>query len=68
MSQAASGPKSGPDAPEPPWKAASMRQRVVDWLLYRYRRRVPDLTYQIEKRLMSSTSSGLDPANALRAE
>jgi uncharacterized protein YjiS (DUF1127 family) len=66
MSQAASGPKCGPDAPEPPPKAASMRQRVVDWLLYR--RRVPDLTYQIEKRLMSSTSSGLDPANALRAE
>src|ERR1700761_1643624 len=48
MSQAASGPKSGSDAPEPPPKAASMRQRVVDWLLYR--RRVPDLTQQIEKR------------------
>jgi hypothetical protein len=48
MIEADSDSKSSPDAPEPPPKAASMRQRVVDWLLYR--RRVPDLTQQIEKR------------------
>jgi hypothetical protein len=48
MIKADSDSKSSPDASEPPPKTASMRQRVVDWLLYR--RRVPDLTQQIEKR------------------
>jgi hypothetical protein len=48
MIEADNDSKSSPDAPEPPPKAASMRQRVVDWLLYR--RRGPELTQQIEKR------------------
>jgi hypothetical protein len=47
MIEADSDSKPSPDAPESPPKAASKRQRVVDWLLYR--RRVPDLTQQIEE-------------------
>jgi len=48
MIEADNDSKSRPDAAEPPPKAASMRQRMVDWFLYR--RRVPDLTQRIEKR------------------
>lgn len=48
MIEADNNSKSRPDVPDPPPKTASMRQRIVDWLLYR--RRVPDLTQRIEKR------------------
>jgi len=48
MIEADNDPKSPPDVSESPPKAASMRQRIVDWLLRR--RKVPDLNQQIEKR------------------